>query len=92
MRLASAAKARYSVTRISFGNATRSGMKPSNLRAARGLRATSASPMRIEPASHAAIPAMQVIRLDLPAPFGPSSPVMPGPSVNDTSSTAIRAP
>ena len=32
------------------------------------------------------------IRVDLPAPFGPSNPVIPGPIVIDTSLTATTLP
>jgi len=48
---------------------------------------------RIRPAVGSSSPEMQPMVVDLPAPFGPSTPkIAPASAANDTPSTATRSP
>src|SRR5258705_3255905 len=67
-------------------------MNPTRRRASLGRLDGWSPPMRTSPASQPASPTRQRTSVDLPAPFGPSSPVTPGRSSKLTSRTAVRDP
>ena len=71
--------------------ASRSGTRPT-WRYISGRRQASAPSTRTRPADGARSPAMRWSSVDLPAPFGPSRPVTPGPRPNEMSLTATTLP
>src|SRR5438552_6314148 len=88
-----AANSRKAATVISRCNAGRSGAYPSRRRAASGRVATSRPSMSARPELGGKTPARSRIVVVLPAPFGQRKPTTsPRSTVNDSRSTAVRAP